>query len=527
MDFNKIDEKKAKDQRLLKQIVGLIKDKDLIQKQRDVLARYFQQQLSRPDIKLISVYNIAVQLVPFLKSIPKPIEEITNEDISKYFYDLKIGGKSSQSTTAHRISIIKIFFFWYYKEFGIKYEGDAPKVIAHIKAKRPNNKLKPSDMLTRVEVRKMIDACHKVRDKAILSVLYETGCRAGELLGINISDVQHETHSADIDLDGKTGRRTVTVVESYPILLEYLNTHPYKDQPDTPLFINLSNAQFGRRFLYQGLVSLIRTISKRAGLMKWGVVTKPNGKVSYERLSGRKISPHLFRHSRCTELASEKMWTEPELRIQFGWTERSQTPTIYSHVGRKSIKRKLLQEQGLSDEDMVTENIENNEALRPKTCSRCNYNSPASYVACPKCGTALSIFDARKLKELRKKTDEFEDKIQEIPIRSHLIHGNMTPYEYKKELIKSDSFLRNEFEKIAREVLETMMLKKEIQEKKEKFESGNGKIVSKFRVRDENREKVLNLRKKGWPMETIAKELGVGYGTVRTICEEQNLTQIY
>ena len=361
MDFNKIDEKKVREKLLLKQVEGLIHNNGLIQEQRDVLVRYFQQQLARPDIKTVSVYNIAVQLVPFLKTIPKPVEKITSEDVSKYFLNLKVDGKSAQSTTAHRISIIKIFFFWYYKEFEIEYKGDAPKVISHIKAKRPNNKLKSSDMLTRAEIRKMIDACHKVRDKAILSVLYETGARASELLGINLSDIQHETHSADVDLDGKTGRRTVTIVESYPILLEYLNAHPYKNQPDTPLFINLSNAQFGRRFLYQGLVSLVRTIAKRAGLMKWSVIPKPDGKVTYKRVSGRKISPHLFRHSRCTELASEKGWTEPELRLQFGWTQRSQTPTIYSHVGRDSIKKKLLQENGVADEEITEKDLEHSE----------------------------------------------------------------------------------------------------------------------------------------------------------------------
>lgn len=52
-------------------------------------------------------------------------------------------------------------------------------------------------------------------------------------------------------------------------------------------------------------------------------------------------------------------------------------------------------------------------------------------------------------------------------------------------------------------------------------------LISKEPVFDENKVKVLDLRDKGWAMETIAKELGISYGTVNRICSRKNVTQIY
>jgi len=522
--YYELDEKSILEQKRLKQINNLRNHKELLNEHKDVLKQYTEHQLGRTDIKTVSVYNLISQLVPFLIGMQKKIEGISGEDVDSYFRNFRGNIKCAESTISHKIVVIKQFFKWFYDKRAIKYEGEFPPVISFLKLKRPENKLRQSDLLTREDIRRMIEAMPKARDKAILAVLCDSGARVGELLNVNIGDVVHEENSADLNVDGKTGKRTITIVESYPYLLQWLNQHPLKSHMNAPMFLNVSNGQFGRRLLYQGLVSIIRTAAKRTGLMRWAVVesdTAPKG-ISYKRVSGKKITPHLFRHSRATELAS-KGWTEPELRIRFGWTTSSSTPSIYCHIGRKAIKEKLLKENGFLNNELIAKELRQKEALKPKICPRCQTVCTPESIACNRCGMALSIYNAEKIREMKKKTNNFEEKIKELPIRPELIEGKMTTYDYKKRLIREDPFLKAEFEDIAREVMKSLMLQKEIQESKTML---TAPITNRPKTNG-NREEVINLRKKGWSMEDICKELKLGYGTINTICREEKLSKIY
>ena len=54
------------------------------------------------------------------------------------------------------------------------------------------------------DIQKMIKACHNPRDKALISVHWESGCRAGEMLGMRIKNVQFDEKGAVIMVYGKT-----------------------------------------------------------------------------------------------------------------------------------------------------------------------------------------------------------------------------------------------------------------------------------------------------------------------------------
>ncbi len=65
-----------------------------------------------------------------------------------------------------------------------------------------NRKL-PEEILTEEDIRKMINAAYNTRDKAIVSVLYESGCRVGEFLCMKIKNVQFDRYGAIIVVCGK------------------------------------------------------------------------------------------------------------------------------------------------------------------------------------------------------------------------------------------------------------------------------------------------------------------------------------
>ena len=131
----------------------------------------------------------------------------------------------------------------------------------------------------------MIKACHNVRDKAIISVLYESGTRVGEFLGMKIKNVQFDKYGAVIVVHGKTGWRRIRLFSSVPHFSNWIEHHPLKDDPEAPLWIRLGSKNHCKPLSYEALRMLLRKIAKRAGIKK-------------------NVNPHNFRHSRATDLAN-------------------------------------------------------------------------------------------------------------------------------------------------------------------------------------------------------------------------------
>jgi len=60
----------------------------------------------------------------------------------------------------------------------------------------------------------MIDAAMTPRDRAIISVLYESGCRAGEFLSMRIKNISFDRCGTVIVVHGKTRYRRMKLVSS-------------------------------------------------------------------------------------------------------------------------------------------------------------------------------------------------------------------------------------------------------------------------------------------------------------------------
>lgn len=67
----------------------------------------------------------------------------------------------------------------------------------------------PEDLLTDAEVRALIRSCVNPRDRALISLLADSGVRIGELLTLRVGDVQDDEYGLVVQVEGKTGRRRV------------------------------------------------------------------------------------------------------------------------------------------------------------------------------------------------------------------------------------------------------------------------------------------------------------------------------
>jgi len=117
----------------------------------------------------------------------------------------------------------------------------------------------------------------------LIAVLYESGCRVGELLTLRVRHVKFNKNGARLIVDGKTEMRRLIIVASSPYLAAWLNVHPMRDDPDAVLWLGIGTANQDQPLDYPSVRKMIRETARRAGVRK-------------------AVNPHLFRHSRATYL---------------------------------------------------------------------------------------------------------------------------------------------------------------------------------------------------------------------------------
>jgi integrase/recombinase XerD len=119
-------------------------------------------------------------------------------------------------------------------------KGLNSEAAAAIKIKMQHNRKLPEDLLTQKDVENLLNNCMNNRDRALISVLYESGCRKGELLSIKIKNLVFDENGVIITIpEGKTGARRIRVVFAASSLREWLDVHPTKENRESPVFVSL------------------------------------------------------------------------------------------------------------------------------------------------------------------------------------------------------------------------------------------------------------------------------------------------
>ena len=129
-----------------------------------------------------TLYLYYIVLKDFFEATDKPQNKITANDIKVYLYQYQKEKKVSNRTLNSKRTIICTYFGWAAAE---GYLDKNPAInVAPIKYTRRRKK-----PMTQMDLEKMRQACETTREKAIVEMLYSTGCRVTELERLNISDV--------------------------------------------------------------------------------------------------------------------------------------------------------------------------------------------------------------------------------------------------------------------------------------------------------------------------------------------------
>src|SRR5574339_567724 len=194
--------------------------------------------------------------------------EMTKDDILGYLDSLKKTTLEDESqrwigTYNVRQIILNKFFRWLYNPN----EPDqrkriTPVVMKGVKqlSRKEKTLYKNSDLWISEEHAIFLKYCPSKRDKAFHAMAIDTSGRPHELLNLKLKDItlkitDEGKQYPELHINGgKTGSRTVPLIDSIPYLKDYLqNAHPTSENPNAWLFVSLTYRTFGKKLTYDGL----------------------------------------------------------------------------------------------------------------------------------------------------------------------------------------------------------------------------------------------------------------------------------
>ena len=244
---------------------------DLSGQQIKTLTAYKEYYENKPSsrggkVKVKSVLNSLLTLRELGAYTKKPYERIKQEEIIKFFTHY-LKGKSLATISGWKV-VVRSFYKWMH---GMNKKHEFPPIVDNEllqPEKAKPRKISSGDLFTKDEVLKMINTCRTPMDKAIVSIWYEMGIRGGEYCSLNVDSVEFISGGCKLYIEkSKTEEGYIPLIMAAPYLHEWLNVHPYKDNPKAPLFIGL-RSYFGDRLQPNGINQKLKRIVKVEGIKK-------------------------------------------------------------------------------------------------------------------------------------------------------------------------------------------------------------------------------------------------------------------
>lgn len=344
------------------------------QNRRDILT--FADNCFSEGLSIRRVVKYLGMLGKLSKLFRRDFREATRSDVEYVVRRIERSDYKEWTKHDYRV-VLRIFFRW------LRQSDTYPPEVGWIRTTMKKCKaILPNEILTQKEVGNLIAAARNTRDKALISVLYESGCRVGELLGIRMRNLQPHKHGFQISVKGGKGSRRLLLIASASYMSAWLNDHPRAEVADAPLWIG--STYKAKAVGYAQVRKLLRQAAKRAGIRK-------------------AVNPHNFRHSRATHLASHL--TEAQMKEYFGWGQDSGMAATYVHLSGRDIDNALLKLQGIEtgDEDDETS------GFTEQVCPRCGTaNGPADRF-CSTCGQILDEETARQIVQQEAQRSQADD----------------------------------------------------------------------------------------------------------------------
>ena len=186
-------------------------------------------------------------------------------------------------------------------------------------------------VVTVAEVQAILDACDHLRDRFLFAVLFDTGMRIGEALGLRHEDIapaeSQITVRPRVNDNGARSKsrasRTIPVsAELVRLYADYLHLE-YGDLDSDYVFVTLWGRPHGRPLTYAAVYDLVKRLRRRTGV---------------------DFDPHWYRHTAATRMLRDGVPIEVVSKL-LGHADITTTTAVYGHLSVEDA-RKSLEEAG-------------------------------------------------------------------------------------------------------------------------------------------------------------------------------------
>lgn len=287
--------------------IKIIKDNEIEETKDDENKRYIEQFLASKEIEGCSYRTIKYYkdiLMHMDSYIKKSIKSVVTDDIRNYLSEYKEGNNCNSVTIDNVRRILSSFFSWLEDE---DYIIKSPVRRIH--------KIKTATLVketfTDENLENMRDKCKSIRNLVIIELLISTGMRVGELVNLNINDLNFEERSCIVYGKGNKQREVYFDARTKIHLIQYLNI---RSDNNCALFV--SERKPHQRLTISGVELIVRKIGKNTLI--------------------NRVYPHKFRRTLAT-VAIDKGMPIEQVQKLLGHV-KIETTMHYAMVNQNNVK---------------------------------------------------------------------------------------------------------------------------------------------------------------------------------------------
>lgn len=277
---------------------------------------YLQFERNYSELTLQTYSESLKSLETFFKQMDEGLLwETIDSDVIRDWIEFSMDKGEKATTINKRLSAVRSFY-----KFALARKlvdtNPAHRVVGPKKEKKLPQFVREDEMDRLLDQKQWLNNFEGLRDRAILMVLYETGVRQAELLGLNVEDV--DLIANQLKVTGKRNKQRIIPFgqELNEALSHYLNVRNEK------VNVNCSQAFFltkkGDRITKSKVYSIVKE--------NLSIIS------SLERKS-----PHVLRHSFATAMLNHEAGLESVQKLL--GHESLETTGIYTHTTFEQLKR--------------------------------------------------------------------------------------------------------------------------------------------------------------------------------------------
>ena len=232
------------------------------------------------------------------------VRKISTEEIREYLAEYQKRNNCTNVTVDNIRRNISSFFSWLEEE---DYILKSPMKRIH----KIKTKVVVKNVISDEGIEKLRDNCYELRDLAIIDLLYSTGIRVGELVNLNIDDIDLDGRECVVYGKGDKERRVYFDAKAKVHLKNYIDSRTDENEA---LFVTLDSPH--ERLKISGVEIRLRQLGKRLNLDR--------------------IHPHKFRRTMATRAIDKGMPIEQVQRI-LGHSQID-TTMQYAMVNQTNVK---------------------------------------------------------------------------------------------------------------------------------------------------------------------------------------------